>query len=219
MHTHTHTRTHTHARTHAHARTHTHAHTRTHTHTHAHTGHDWASDSKHSTTVVASTADSALVKRALDFDSYEVLCRWSDARYKWTQDGPHAFLLKPSAAAASDGSIELSCLLSPPGARYPIDPSADWLQQKHSQTSALLAGASEKPLVAPSLLPLYDDVAAAAAEGWAQFWLSGAFVDLGTEDPRAIELERRVVLSQYLTRSQSAGSLPPQETGYTLNSW
>ena len=26
-------------------------------------------------------------------------------------------------------------------------------------------------------------------------------------------------LSQYLTRSQSAGATPPQETGYTLNSW
>ena len=38
-------------------------------------------------------------------------------------------------------------------------------------------------------------------------------------DDRAKELERRVVLSQYLTRVNSAGSTPPQETGYTLNSW
>ena len=38
-------------------------------------------------------------------------------------------------------------------------------------------------------------------------------------DDRARELERRVVLSQYLTRVNSAGSTPPQETGYTLNSW
>ena len=69
------------------------------------------------------------------------------------------------------------------------------------------------------LLPLYAGVAAAARTGWKDFWKSGAFVDLGTTEPSAIELERRVVLSQYLTRSQSAGSTPPQETGYTLNSW
>ena len=198
-------------------------------------GHDWTEDSKHSTTVVKSTADSALLKRVLDYDSYEVLCRWSDASYTWTQDGPHAFLLQPRSAAfissSHDGSdtesssIELSCLLSPPGARYPIDPSADWLMQKHSQTTALLAGAISTSASdrqggqAVPLLPLYNEVAAAAAESWSKFWLSGAFVDLGKDDPRAVELERRVVLSQYLTRSQSAGSLPPQETGYTLNSW
>ena len=38
-------------------------------------------------------------------------------------------------------------------------------------------------------------------------------------DPRAAELERRVVLSQYLLAIQCAGSTPPQETGLTYNSW
>ena len=38
-------------------------------------------------------------------------------------------------------------------------------------------------------------------------------------DPRAKELERRVVLSQYLLAIQCAGSTPPQETGLTYNSW
>jgi hypothetical protein len=41
----------------------------------------------------------------------------------------------------------------------------------------------------------------------------------GSTDPRAEELERRIVLSQYLTAVQCAGSLPPQETGLTCNSW
>jgi hypothetical protein len=45
-------------------------------------------------------------------------------------------------------------------------------------------------------------------------------VDLsGSRDPRAMELERRIVLSQYQTAIQCAGSLPPQETGLTCNSW
>lgn len=38
-------------------------------------------------------------------------------------------------------------------------------------------------------------------------------------DKRAFELERRVVLSQYLTAIQCAGSVPPAETGLTCNSW
>jgi len=50
---------------------------------------------------------------------------------------------------------------------------------------------------------------------WPQFWNSGGFIELAA----APELERRVVLSQYLTRIQCAGSLPPQETGLTCNSW
>ena len=41
----------------------------------------------------------------------------------------------------------------------------------------------------------------------------------GQPGPRAAELERRVVLSQYLTAIQCAGSMPPQETGLTCNSW
>ncbi|MBC6698606.1 hypothetical protein H8B14_10795 [Hymenobacter sp. BT190] len=55
---------------------------------------------------------------------------------------------------------------------------------------------------------------------WAAFWKSGGAVDFGgTTDPRAKELERRVVLSQYLTKLYNAGSQPPQETGLLTNSW
>jgi hypothetical protein len=38
-------------------------------------------------------------------------------------------------------------------------------------------------------------------------------------DPRAFELERRTVLSQYLLAIQSSGAMPPAETGLTCNSW
>ena len=63
-------------------------------------------------------------------------------------------------------------------------------------------------------------VFAASREHWPRFWASGAALDLaGSADPRAPELERRAVLSQYLTAIQCAGSLPPQETGLTTNSW
>ena len=49
---------------------------------------------------------------------------------------------------------------------------------------------------------------------------TGGAIDLsGARDPRWRELERRIVLSQYLTAIQCAGDLPPQETGLTYNSW
>jgi len=55
---------------------------------------------------------------------------------------------------------------------------------------------------------------------WEEYWTSGGAIDLsGSADPRAEELERRIVLSQYLTAAQCAGDLPPQETGLTCNSW
>ena len=73
----------------------------------------------------------------------------------------------------------------------------------------------------PSRQPLtFDEVAAAAAAYWEAYWMNGAIVDFSEcTDPRAPELERRVVLSQYLLAVNDAGDTPPQETGLTYNSW
>jgi hypothetical protein len=68
--------------------------------------------------------------------------------------------------------------------------------------------------------PSPEKVFAIGAESWRRFWTTGGAMDFSAcRDPRAKELERRVVLSQYLTAIQCAGSLPPQETGLTCNSW
>jgi hypothetical protein len=65
-----------------------------------------------------------------------------------------------------------------------------------------------------------DTTFAAVEKHWSAFWTSGAATDLSAApDPRAREMERRIVLSQYLTAVQCAGSMPPQETGLTCNSW
>jgi len=81
----------------------------------------------------------------------------------------------------------------------------------------VLAFAPE-PVAAP--LPDFDATRAAAARYWAAFWESGGALDFSDcTDPRAGELERRVVLSQYLTAVHCAGSMPPQETGLVCNSW
>ena len=68
--------------------------------------------------------------------------------------------------------------------------------------------------------PAVDSVFAAAAKWWQSFWSSGAAIDFsGSTDPRAAELERRIVLSQYLTAVNCSGTMPPQETGLVANSW
>lgn len=60
----------------------------------------------------------------------------------------------------------------------------------------------------------------ASSDYWTAFWQNGGAVDFSkSTDERAAELERRVVLSQYLMAIQSAGIYPPQETGLTYNSW
>jgi hypothetical protein len=69
-------------------------------------------------------------------------------------------------------------------------------------------------------LPTFDQVATNSRDLWQRFWKSGAAIDLsGNTDPRAKEVERRIILSQYLTKIQCAGNYPPQETGLTYNSW
>ena len=69
-------------------------------------------------------------------------------------------------------------------------------------------------------LPTAAETIAASEQHWKRFWMHGAAVELAhSKDKRAVELERRVVLSQYLTAIQCSGSMPPQETGLTVNSW
>ncbi|MCO6490898.1 MAG: hypothetical protein J5I98_20945 [Phaeodactylibacter sp.] len=69
-------------------------------------------------------------------------------------------------------------------------------------------------------IPGFEATRQNSREQWEAFWMNGAAVDFSEcTDPRAEELERRVVLSQYLTKIQCAGMYPPQETGLTFNSW
>jgi hypothetical protein len=73
---------------------------------------------------------------------------------------------------------------------------------------------------AAGVTPTAVQVRAASMEHWQKFWSTGGAIDFSQcQDSRAPELARRAVLSQYLTAIQCAGSLPPQETGLTCNSW
>ena len=69
-------------------------------------------------------------------------------------------------------------------------------------------------------LPTFTAARDASAKWWKNFWTQGAAIDLSkSKDPRWKELERRIVISQYVTAVNCAGSSPPQETGLFGNTW
>jgi len=69
-------------------------------------------------------------------------------------------------------------------------------------------------------LPSFRSISYRVARHWKEFWSTGGAIELiESRDKRAMELERRIILSRYLTAIQCAGSYPPAETGLTCNSW
>ena len=71
-----------------------------------------------------------------------------------------------------------------------------------------------------TILPTFVQTKTNNQTQWPNFWNSGGIVDFsGSTDERAPELERRIILSQYLIKIQETGSNLPQETGLTYNSW
>lgn len=89
--------------------------------------------------------------------------------------------------------------------------------QASSRELSLTCEYSEQP---STWVKTFSAVAEAAQTFWNAYWQKGGMVDFSAcKDSRAKELERRVVLSQYLLAVQDAGDTPPQETGLTYNSW
>ncbi|KAF4607281.1 hypothetical protein EYR38_001342 [Pleurotus pulmonarius] len=92
----------------------------------------------------------------------------------------------------------------------PLEPGASFMV-----TVAFSPVESSTPL--PSFLETHE----LASATWNEFWGSGGFVDVltGSTDSRAVELQRRIILSRYLLRVNEAGNTPPQESGLVNNGW
>ena len=66
----------------------------------------------------------------------------------------------------------------------------------------------------------YKETVRAGKVYWKQYWEKGGIADFShCTNPAAAELERRMALSLYLTAVQCRGSMPPQESGLTYNTW
>ena len=157
-----------------------------------HNAADWEQPGAHRT-LVERTDGGWLVKRTLDAAEYRVRIASAEAALEVT--GDHELRISTPGER-----LEISFLFLPAGI-----PAAG-----HRGTDA---GADPEPAGAAGTM-------AASRQGWERFWMTGAAVQLAeTPDPRAMELERRIVLSQYLTKVNCSGMTPPQETGLVCNSW
>ncbi|KAF1973516.1 hypothetical protein BU23DRAFT_554140 [Bimuria novae-zelandiae CBS 107.79] len=66
----------------------------------------------------------------------------------------------------------------------------------------------------------FEEVAESAINWWCDYWATGAFVSLPTStNSSAKELQRRIILTQYLLAVNGAGKDPTQESGLVNNGW
>ena len=123
----------------------------------------------------------------------------------YTVDGEHR-----QATVTENGTLSIG----PPDATHRLslrgNPGGDSLS--FTVTFSPTPAGDEVPDAAATL--------AAASRHWPAFWRSGGAIDLSASaDPRWRELERRIVLSQYLMAVNEAGDLPPQESGLVNTGW
>ena len=150
---------------------------------------NWNANDKHSTLLVSNENNKAVLKRVIDESIYYVVLQW-EGNAQLTERAKNYFVLN-----AGQDTLKFSCEY------LAVDKFTD---VDDAETN----------------VPAYAEVASSASAYWNTFWTKGGMVDFSEcTDPRAPELERRVVLSQYLMAIQAAGDTPPQETGLTYNSW
>ncbi|WP_103063952.1 hypothetical protein [Actinomyces qiguomingii] len=135
----------------------------------------------------------AVVERRIDTTAYRITLTW-DAPATAALTDARTLVLAPAPGTAALGVVAAFEPTSGPGSELyaaPVTPPDD-----------------------------VDAVLASSAAFWEEYWRSGAAVELaGSTDSRAAELERRIVLSQYLLRTSGGGAAPPQESGLVTNTW
>lgn len=152
--------------------------------------------------------------------------QFKDVGWNDTQPGKHLSSLEQqnSRGAVIRHTLDTTTYFVQVGYRQPAAVTNsgphDFLVQPGTGSNTWEGGFYFTQAVSKTPVPLFEETRNSSSTQWAQFWKSGGAVDFsGSTDPRASELERRVVLSQYLTKVQCAGAYPPQETGLTYNSW
>ena len=176
-----------------------------------HSGYDFASSDKHLSQMERLDAHSVKILRTLDNDHYQVKIHWEEDE-SMVMTEKHHFVL----SANSGNRITFSCLFSPGTSPQPLST----LTHQHISTSAPHHISTSAHHHISTSIPTFAQTRLNNQVSWKHFWKTSGMVDFSAcTDPRAAELERRFVLSQYLTKIQNSGSLPPQETGLVYNSW
>lgn len=154
---------------------------------------DYSVPQKHSTGIVRAGDSGAVLRHDLDDTSYHVTLSWTGTgSISRDFDGMHRYTFRPA-----DDSFDLSFRFSETDSASSAGPQPDGMSPDD-----------------------FDRIASEAAQEWEKYWSNGGFADFsGSTDPRWKELERRVILSQYLMRLNESGYLPPQEAGLVNNGW
>lgn len=88
---------------------------------------------------------------------------------------------------------------------------------KEDDTLSFTVSFAQKPI---RTARLFKEVKNVAADWWENYWETGAFISLPiSTNTSAKELQRRIVLSQYLLAVNGAGHDPAQESGLVNNGW
>ena len=158
---------------------------------HADDANDWTKPTLHASLLEKEGTNFAVIKRIIGATQYYVTVSW-EGQATLTERADHEFVLSTTADVLA---FQAEYVEAPAG-----------------------AGGQAAPATTPPFL--FDQALKSTIKHWNRWWQTGAIVDFSQcTDPRARELERRVVLSQYLTQINCANNMPPQETGLTYNSW
>ena len=160
---------------------------------HADDATDLTKPTLHKSRLIINDMHSAVIEHTIDSTRYYLKLNWS-GKADFTRCGDHDFSLTTTASDV-------------------LAFKAEYTQEKPFKTDAY-----ENYIPEPTIV--FDQELRSVLKAWNRWWQQGAIVDFSQcTDPRAKELERRVVLSQYLTQINCANATPPQETGLTYNSW
>jgi hypothetical protein len=154
---------------------------------------DWDRPDDHQTVfTIDNKVREAGIRRIVDSTRYSLALSWSPniSAVHENKTEVRHQLILRGDEKNADGKLELFCITSPEGTK---------LGQK--------LGVAE--------------VQQAATQHWKKFWMSGGAIDLSqSSDKRWMELERRIVLSQYQMGVNSAGSWPAAESGLLdIDAW
>lgn len=102
----------------------------------------------------------------------------------------------------------------------PINGTHRYVLQSVENTAKSLTFTAEFSVSNSNTKRTFAIIEKSSIQWWARYWETGSFVDLtATDDVDANELQRRIILSQYLLAVNSAGRDPPQESGLQNNGW
>lgn len=157
----------------------------------------------HTTSIVEQSGisdDTAHIHHKMQDTSYYLNLRWS----------------KESPLALMRNEIEGSNKST--AHRYTLSPASSSIPQDIGKRKLAFTAHYSLKLETPSLP---SDIIRRNRLGWQEYWQEGGFVDLtDSTNPNATELQRRIILSQYAMRINSAATgQPPQESGLVYNGW